>query len=164
MECWHVVQAKPGKERQLAVELHQRGLEVYLPLVWVCPTRSRAARERPYFPGYLFAKVEAPNGAAELLRWTPGLKTLVEIDGQPAVISDRFVDELRQRLECVRPVLGMAFDSAATLEPGRICSGPFAGYEGIFNWRLSRAHRASILITCIQREHWQTKASPSVGR
>jgi hypothetical protein len=151
------LQAKPHKERQVAVQLHQRGLQVYLPLIWVNPINPRAARQRPYFPGYLFAQAAPWLAGHSLMRWSPGLKQVVEFDGEPASLTDSFVCELRQRLGQIRAVSSVVPDGPSPHEVLEIAERPFAGYEGIFYTHLSATVRTQILLTCIQQHHWQTK-------
>ena len=74
MEHWYILHAKPGRERQVAVHLHQRGLQVYLPLIWVDPVNPRASRERPYFRGYLFARLDLQTHGPEIIRWSPAAR------------------------------------------------------------------------------------------
>lgn len=157
MESWRVLQAKPHKERQVAVRLNQRGLQVYLPLIWVNPINPRAARQRPYFPGYVFMQATPWLAGHNLIRWSPGLKQMVEFDGEPASLTDSFLRELRQRLEQIRAVSGVAPNGQRPDDVLEITEGPFAGYEGIFYIHLSAAARTQILLTCIQQHHWQTK-------
>ena len=127
MEHWYLVHTKPSRERQVAVQLHQRGFVVYLPLIWVSPVNPRASRERPYFPGYLFAKLDLQSVGADVIRWSPGVKDLVEFYGEPASISDAFVAELQQCLNRVRAVGGNARDGARGTDFLLVNQGPFEG-------------------------------------
>jgi transcriptional antiterminator RfaH len=162
MNFWYVLHTKPNRERQVAVQMYQRGLTVYLPLVWVNPVSQRAARERPFFPSYLFARLDAGPEEMGTLRWAPGVSELLEMDGEPCQLSERFIEELRQHLERVRTVSG--------LDPGQpggraapITQGLFAGYEGAFDLRLSPAARTHCLLACIQREYWRIKQAARRG-
>jgi transcription antitermination factor NusG len=165
MERWYLMHTKPSRERHVAVQLHQRGFGVYLPLIWVSPVNPRTSRERPYFPNHLFAKLDLESVGADVIRWSPGVKGLVEFSGEPVAISDSFVAELEQCLNRVRAVGGMGFDGARSADFRPMSQGPFEGYEGIFNPRLLGADRARILLACVEREFWrQTKlARPAVG-
>ncbi len=158
MEHWHLLRTKPNKERQVAVLLHQRGLEVYLPLVWANRTKPNSARERPYFPGYLFARLDLQGIAPSILHWSPGLKGVVELACEPATVSDDFIGELKQRLSSIRTVVGMAFEGPQHSELVPITNGPFAGFEGIFSSSLTAPERARVLVACIEREHWAVRS------
>ncbi len=165
MEHWHLLQTKPNKERQVAVLLHQRGLEVYLPLVWANRTKPRSAREKPYFPGYLFARLDLQGIAPSILQWSPGLKGIVEFAREPATVSDAFIGELKQRLSSIRTVGGMAFENSPHSVLVPITNGPFAGFEGLFSSSLTAPDRARILVACIEHEYWtvRSRLKPSVS-
>src|SRR5688572_14226818 len=102
MEHWYLVQTKPGRERQVAVQVHQRGFVVYLPLVWGKSANARAAREQPYFPGILFVKLEPHSVGDKVIRWSPGVKGLVELSGERVFLFDSFIAELQECLTRLR--------------------------------------------------------------
>jgi transcriptional antiterminator RfaH len=153
MEHWHLLHTKPHHERQVAVLLHQRGLEVYLPLFWPPRVNPRTARERPYFPRYLFARLDLQRIEMGILRWSPGLSGVLQFGHEPATVSDGFVSELQQRLKQVSVVGAMLFEGSQQTGLLEIQQGPFAGHEGLFNATLSGAARTRILLACVEREH-----------
>ncbi len=155
MEHWYLVQTKSRQERQVAVQLHHRGFVVYLPLIWVSPVNPRASRERPYFLGHLFAKLDLQTVGADVIRWSPGVRGLVEFDGGPVSISDAFVAELQECLNRVRAVGEMGHDGAQNAALRLVKQGPFQGFEGMFNPRLLGADRARILLACVHQEFWR---------
>jgi transcription antitermination factor NusG len=166
MERWYLIHAKPSRERSVAVQLHQRGFVIYLPLIWGTTGQLRAPIERPYFPGFLFARLDLELTGVNVVRWTPGVRGLVEANDEPAPIADEFVLELRTRLDRVRAPGNLAARAAwsAALHAS---DGPWAGYEGILNPLLSGADRAQLLVACIQHAYWRQAAprpaSPRVG-
>jgi transcriptional antiterminator RfaH len=149
MEQWYALHAKPHKERQVAQHLRQRKLEVYLPLVRVNPVNPRSARIRPYFPCYLFVKADLQAIGLGALQWTPGLRRLVEFDGQPAVVPNQFVHELQRRLAQVQAAGGLILEGLGRGDPVRIVAGPFAGYEAVFDSRLPGSERVRVLLQLI---------------
>ena len=155
MEYWYLVHTKPKCERRVAVEWHQRGFAVYLPLVWLSPVNPRAAREHAYFPGYLFARLELQAVAATVTRWSPGVKRLVEFNGEPAPLSDGFVAELQLRLSRIQAVGATGPDGARVNEFVPMRHSPFEGYEGLFSLALLGAQRAQILLACVEAEHFR---------
>ena len=164
MKHWVVVHTKPNRERSVAVQLHQRALQVYLPLVWVNPINPRAARERPYFPGYLFAQIDETGDWLEIIRWAHGLKEIVRYDGDLLCLSDSFVSELRERLAQIRAISGLASDDHPRGTAPLIGAGPFAGFEGLFDARLGAVARSHILLACVEHEHWRLKGLTTVPR
>jgi len=163
MEHWYILQTKPGHERQVAVHLHQRGIEVYLPLIWGNTGAFRSIQERAYFPRYLFARVDLAGRSLQAIRWSPGVRGLVEYSGEPLSMSDEFLDELRQRLSRVRTVGGMNADGARPDTATFITEGPFAGFEGIFSAHVSGAERSRTLIACAYREAWKPASKRQSG-
>jgi transcriptional antiterminator RfaH len=155
MEHWHLLHTKLRRERQVAVLLHQRGLEVYLPLVWRNPANTRSAREQPYFPSYLFVRMDLQRVEPDIIHWSPGLKGLVEFAHEPAIVSNSFISELQKRLSGIYIVDTTVFKDAGRAELAQIVEGPFAGYEGIFSSSLSATERAHILLACIERAHYR---------
>ena len=165
MEHWYLVHTKPSRERQVAVQLHQRGFAVYLPLIWVSPVNPRASRERPFFPRHLFAKLDLQTVGADMIRWLPDVNGLIEFNGEPASLSDAFVAELQECLTRVRAVGTMGFDGARYSDFVPANKGPFEAYEGMLNAQLPGVDRARILLACVQQEFWSqnSRALPAAG-
>lgn len=153
MEHWYALHAKPHRERQVAENLRQRKFEVYLPLVRVNPINPRAARLRPFFPSYLFAKADLPAVGPGALKWTPGLRRLVEFDNQPAIVPAHFIRELQRRLGQIQAAGGLALDGLDRGDPVRIVAGPFSGYEAVFDSRLPGNERVRVLLELIAQSH-----------
>jgi transcriptional antiterminator RfaH len=152
MEYWYALQAKPHKEVQVAHQLRQQRIEVCLPLVRAQRVNPRAAALRPYFPTYLFARLDLKAGRAHTVQWLPGLRRLVEFGGQPAVVPDEFIAEIERRLSEMRTVEASL---VAGFKPGdrvRIVRGPLAGCEAIFDTRLGGADRVRVLLQWIARQ------------
>ena len=78
MEHWYALNSKPHQEGRVADYLRQRPVEVYLPLVRVNPVNPRAARVRPYFPGYLFARFD----------WRESLRLVHHVGGVTGIVAD----------------------------------------------------------------------------
>jgi transcriptional antiterminator RfaH len=149
MEHWYALHAKPHRERQVAEFLRQRNVEIYLPLVRVNPVNPRAARQRPFFPSYLFARTDLQVVGPGILRWTPGLRRLVEFDGQAAIVPETFIAELKRRLGQIQAAGGLALDGLERGDPIRIVAGPFTGYEAVFDARLPGRERVRVLLELI---------------
>ena len=152
MEHWYVLHAKPHKERQVADYLKGRRLEVFLPLARLNPVNPRAARVRPYFPGYLFVKMDLAAAGLSALQWTPGLRSVVLFGGQPAIVPDHFIFELQRRIAHIQAVGGLVFDGLERGDKVQITGGPFAGYAAVFDARLSGNERVRVLLELIQSQ------------
>jgi len=156
---WYVLNTKPHKERQVASLLRTRDFEVFLPLVRVNPVNPRAARVRAYFPNYMFANVDFDVVGLSEMRWIPGLRRLVEFGNQPAVVSDNLVLELKLRIAEISAAGGLMMDGLQAGDRIRIVDGPFVGYEGVFDARLTGKERVRVLLEMLA-EH-QAKNSSS---
>ncbi len=155
MQHWHLVSTKPHREQHVAMQLHARGVELLLPLTWTNPINQRASRRRAYFPGLLFVRLDLTARGDSAIRWVPGVCDLIRIDGEPAVVSDAFVSELRRRLRRVRAVFTGSLDHGQASPLERITSGPFAGYEAVFGPNTIGAERTRSLLACAHEEHWR---------
>ncbi len=159
MQHWYVLHTKPHKERQVLYNLRQRSVETYLPLLHVQPVNPRAARERAFFPCYVFARFDMDADDWTALQWTPGLRRILEIGGQPATIPDRTIGELKQRVAAIWAAGGLLFDGLKRGDSVRIVSGPFAGYEAVFDTRLAGTERVRVLLEWLQRHQHHREPS-----
>jgi transcriptional antiterminator RfaH len=71
---------------------------------------------------------------------------LVSFDGEPAVVPEGLINEVRKRVDEIAAVGGEFYDGLQPGDPVRISSGPFAGYEAIFDMRLPGSERVRVLI------------------
>jgi transcription elongation factor/antiterminator RfaH len=149
---WYVIRSKPRRERFVCDQLHGQGLEVFYPAVRVHPVNPRSAKERAYFPSYLFAHLDLAAVGVNRLRWLPAAVGLLEFGGEPAIVPDLLIAQLKLRLASIQSVGGLTFDN---LQPGdvvKITSGPFAGYEAIFDLRLKGSERVRVLLEMLRRQ------------
>lgn len=155
MERWYVVHTKPWKEIFLSNQFQLRKIEAFCPVMRVQPVNPRARKIKPYFPGYLFVHVDLEHIHFSQLNWIPGATGLVYLGGEPAFVPDHLIQALRARLEHLNAV---SADPLAQLQPGdlvEIQSGPFAGYQAIFDHRISGSERVRVLLKFLSdREVW----------
>jgi transcriptional antiterminator RfaH len=147
---WYALHSKPHKEELLLDQLLIRKVETYYPRLRVKPVNPRSRSLRPYFPGYLFVNVDMQQVGISSLAWIPGACRLVCFDGQPAAIAESLVMAIQKKVEAVNAAGGELLES---LKPGdqiTIQTGPFAGYEGLFDVRLSGSDRVRVLLKLMQ--------------
>jgi len=156
---WYALHVKPHKERFVHERLlspeglpwpgesaAERSIELFYPAVRVKPKNPRAAKIRPYFPGYLFVRADLELLGENAFSWIPGVHGLIRFGDVPAVVPENLIHELRQRMAKIDEAGGLVL---STLEPGdrvRIMSGPFAGYEAIFDMQLPGQERIQVLL------------------
>ena len=149
---WHVLQTAPHCESQVSRFLNSQGLRSYAPQFpesW--NSRSGSSREpsgRWVFPNYVFFRVPPDFGRWDLIRWGPGIRQVLQVDGSPAVLDDEVVDRVRLRLptHAVGPATLLAPGQRVTVE-----SGPLRMVDAIFERKLERGTRVQILIELLGR-------------
>jgi transcription elongation factor/antiterminator RfaH len=145
---WYALYTKPKKERQVDALLREQGIETYLPTA----RRKVRRRDRPdrivYFPCYLFARLDLGDTPRSSINWMPGIRHIVSLGEQPAVVADEIVELLRRRLE------GIEEAGYGNLKQGdrvRITSGPLRDLEAIFDRPVSAADRVRVLLDVMGR-------------
>ena len=149
---WYTVHSKPNQELLLWNQLQLREVESYYPRLRRKPVNPRARREVPYFPGYMFIRVDLENFPLSRIAWLPGMQRLVAFGGQPAWLMDEVLEAIRHQVEVANQV---AQDPLVDLRRGdvvRIKCGPFAGYEAIFDARINGKERVRVLLKLLQSQ------------
>ncbi len=150
---WYTLHSKPNQELLLWNQLQLREVECYFPRLARKPVNPRARRWTPYFPGYLFIHVDLEIFPFGAVAWLPGMQRIVAFGGQPAWLPEEVLDALRHQVEAAN---AHARNPLAGLQPGdlvRITSGPFAGYEALFDTCINGEERVRVLLKLLAREH-----------
>lgn len=150
---WYAIRSSAHKEGILYKQLLAKSFETYYPEVKVNPVNPRSAKWRPFFPNYLFVRIKLGVVGSGAFNYIPFSQGLVEFGGQPASVPDRMLQEIRRHVDDINSKGGI---SHIDLQPGtvvRVVDGPFRGYEGIFDVRLSETDRVMILLKLLQKRH-----------
>jgi transcriptional antiterminator RfaH len=152
MEKWYVARSKPRNEELLWKQFCLRNLESYYPCVKASTVNPRARKWEPYFPGYLFVRVDLGLIGKSTLEWMPGGVGLVTFGDEPAFLSDGMIYEIKQRIENLK--MGSEKDAISFCkgDPVVIRNGIFTGYEGIFDTQLSGADRVRVLLSSLENQ------------
>jgi transcriptional antiterminator RfaH len=148
---WYVVRSKPNKEDFLARQFEAYGIEIFYPRLRVSPVNPRARKARPYFPGYLFVHVDLSVVASTTLQWMAGAANLVNFGGEPATVPDALIAAIEKRVEEINASNKTGVNNLKRGEPVRIQAGPFAGYEAIFDGRISGQERVRVLLRFLEK-------------
>lgn len=147
---WYVLRTKPHKERSVyRMLLQEDHLDVYFPALKVEPVNPRASKIRPYFPGYMFVRIDLNEQGDNAMRWTPGTRGLVRFGGVPAPVPKNLIIELQKRLAELQEKGEQPKNEFQHGDRVRILDGPLAGYEAIFDMRLSGKDRVQILLALL---------------
>lgn len=151
-EWWYVLRTKPHKERTVFRQLQAKGVTVYFPALHVTPTNPRAAKIRPFFPGYMFVQLDLESEGDNALRWLPGTNGLVRFGKLPATVPDQLIRELQRRVAQIEAEGETPEEKLTKGDRVRVVEGPFAGYEAIFDMRLSGRDRVQVFLSLVNRE------------
>lgn len=143
---WYVMRSKPRKEDVAWKQLRAKNIEAFYPRIRVHPVNPRSKKFRPYFPGYLFIKVDIEEIGVSTLQYMPHTLGLVSFGGEPADVPEALVMALKKRVEEINLAGGELFDELKAGDKVRIDSGPFEGYEAIFDGRLPGTERVRVLL------------------
>ena len=86
------------------------------------------------------------------LEWMPSSTGLVEFGGEPAVVPENFIHELKQTLAQLQTERDLGVRGIKPGDKVRIMGGPFAGYEAIFDTQLNGDQRAQLLLHWLGRQ------------
>ncbi len=147
---WYVIRSKPRKEELLAEQMELRRLEIFNPMVRVQTVNPRARKVRPYFPGYVFVHLDLERSGTFSIQYIPGAGGLVAFGGEVADVPDGLVHAIQRRVDEINAAGGELFDVLRMGDTVTIHSGPFAGYEAIFDARLPGTERVRVLLKLLK--------------
>ena len=153
--CWYAARSKANKEQLLCSQLDLQGIEVFYPRLQVIPINPRARRIRPYFPGYLFARIDLSQKSVSELRWLPALSGIVSFGDEPASIPDHLIKAIQRHVEELNLSPEKLMDSYKKGDPLDIVDGSFIGYDAIFDTRVSGSERARVLLKMLRNKQVQ---------
>lgn len=162
---WYAMKSKPNKEDFLANQLDGRGVGVFYPRLVVKPVNPRSRKIQPYFPGYLFVQADFEVVNLSDLQWLPGAVGLVSFGGEPAVVPESLVGALQKQIDEMNAITKAQAGNFQVGETVVVHSGPFAGYEAIFDGRISGQDRVRVLLNFLQRRQIPLELkSQDIGR
>jgi transcriptional antiterminator RfaH len=145
MEQWYTLYTKPNAEYQVEVSLQKRGIQTYLPEIGL-PSKGHERGKKPFFPCYLFIKVDFEKVGISQVQWTPGLRRVIAFDERPVPLSDEVVELIRRKVDGIEAA-GSRLEH--DFEPGeavRITGGPLEGMPAIFDGPSTPAERVRVLL------------------
>lgn len=146
--AWYALYTKPHAERQVSQALEVRGMETYLPMMPVWRARRRRMEEEPVFACYSFVRADLSKIGMSDLSWLPGLRSVVNFDGEPTPLPDHVVDYIRQH---VQSLSGAPQNVLQRGDRVRIIEGPLAELSAVFEGHLSGYERAQVLVQVLGR-------------
>ena len=143
---WYALRSKPRKEDVVWRQVLARGFETYYPRLRVQPVNPRSRKIKPYFPGYLFVHIDLEETGLSAFKWMPHTLGLVSFGGEPAVVPENLIFDIRKRIDRINKEGGEVLEGLKPGDEVRVIDGPFRGYEAIFDYKLPVNVRVKILL------------------
>jgi transcription antitermination factor NusG len=147
---WVVLRSKPRKEEFLAEQMQIRKLDIFNPRIRVQTVNPRARKIRSYFPGYLFVHLDADKVNTASMQYIPGAAGIVSFGGVVADVPDALIHAIQKRVDEINRSGGELFDGLKIGAAVIVHSGPFTGYEAIFDARLPGSDRVRVLLKLLR--------------
>jgi transcriptional antiterminator RfaH len=127
-------------------QLPAHSYEVFFPRFLVATGNLSVLKIKPYFPGYLFVKVDLDQVGVSTFQWMPFAAGLITFGGKPAHVPETLILAIEKRLQRVNAAVGELL--ASIDHQDRLVEGesPFTGYESIFDTRLPGSERNRVLL------------------
>jgi transcription antitermination factor NusG len=147
-ESWCALYTRHQHEKAIAQILSAKGLEVFLPLYnathrWKDRTVHLSL---PLFPCYLFLR--GVKGRKLDVVTTPGIVSILSINGEPATIPESEIESVRKAIEWGNRVEPHPFLRSG--DKVRVISGPLQGLEGILV-RKKNLYRLVLSVEILER-------------
>ncbi len=149
---WYALRSKPNKEEALWREIYARNYECFFPRIKVQPVNPRSRKIKPYFPGYMFVRIDLQTTGFSGVAWIPYSVGFVSFDSQLASVPDELIHALLRRVDQINVTGGELFDGLKYGDAVSIDGGPFAGYEAIFDARLPGSERVRVLLQLMSKQ------------
>ena len=150
MKQWFALHTRPYSERKVAVRLDRYDIETYVPMTESESDRSDA-KPVPFFPGYMFMRIDMDEANPDHWRFTPGVRYLVSYGSEPVVVSEELVQLIRRELDALE---ARKRQPRGRFKPGervRITSGPLKDMVAIFDGPTEPAERVHVLLEVMSR-------------
>jgi transcriptional antiterminator RfaH len=152
---WYVVCAQAGQERVAKEHLLQQGYETYLPMRLFL-NRKQELVARPFFPRYMFVRVDLVEQAWRPILSTMGVRSMLMSGDSPMWLDGRIVGRLMAQEEggFIKLADRKTAPIACRFEPGqrvRVKGGVLDKLEGVFFEDID-ANRIVILLSVLGRD------------
>jgi transcriptional antiterminator RfaH len=149
---WYAVHTHPREEFKALSHLRRQGYDVYLPRHAKVIRHARKSEKvaRPFFPRYLFVKLDLAVDSWRAIRSTVGVSDIVCFSERPAPLPAGVIETLR-REENAQGLIECAGRSLKVGDSVVILSGPFAHQLGRCS-NVSDDERVAILLDLLGRK------------
>jgi transcription antitermination factor NusG len=127
---WYAIYTNPRAEKKTAEKLHEKGIEVYLPLQTTIKQWSDRKKkvEEPLFKSYLFVCIHFEAERLSVLE-TQGVVKFVRIGGDVPVIRTNIIDAIKLGLANFSDI-EITNQDLKLNQQVEVIAGPLRGYYG----------------------------------
>jgi len=160
---WYLVRTKPSRERYVSAQLTRLAPEVFLPLLSTAGRPTGPSNHTvPLFPQYVFLRCDLTAHYFQI-RYAPGVASFVTAGHDPLPVPESIIESVRAR--CTNDVVHLNQEPFRKGEPVQILTGPFRGFDAVFERYLSAAERVAILLNAVDGYSLRVIAkAESIGR
>lgn len=146
---WYAIQSTPNREAFAVANVERLGIETLLPRLRQRAYRrgARAARIRPLFSSYFFARF-VPATRLDQVRYALGVLRVVSSGHLALPVDDAIIEAIRARTN----EEGLVEIGPPRLRPGdRVCveEGPFKGLLGVLEREFTDSTRVTIFLEAL---------------
>jgi transcriptional antiterminator RfaH len=163
-QSWYAIQSKPNREAFLSSQLLHRKIEVFYPQLQVEPVNPRSRKIKPFFPGYMFVRVDLEEVPITSLIYIPGARSVVCFDHEPAAIPDEVIQGIEKNVKRINQQQKSSKDALMPGDPVMILDGPFKGYEAIFDTRIKGSDRVRLLVRLLHGQQKKVQVPARITR
>jgi transcriptional antiterminator RfaH len=151
MENWYLIRTKTGGERTAHEQLQHVVERTLLPLAKTQIRQGDRTFQRvsPLFPCYLFAFFSLGH-AARQIRYTPGVRNIVQFGEQAAAVPVWIIDELISR--CAEGPVDLSKPRFSIGTRVKVVRGPFQEIDAVFDGYCSGTERVAVLLSIMNAE------------
>ena len=151
MQNWYLIRTKAGAERIANEQLKPIVERTLLPLAKTQLRQGDRTFQRvsPIFPCYIFAYFSLGHMARQI-RYTPGVRNIVQFGEQAATVPNWVIDELTSR--CAEGPVDLSMPRLSVGAPVRVVRGPFHTFDAIFDGYCSGTERVAVLLSVMNAE------------
>jgi transcriptional antiterminator RfaH len=146
MEQWYTLYTEPNAEYLVTKALAQRQVHTYLPEL---EFPKKHPGRKPFFPCYLFARIDFNLVGLSTVWWTPGLRRVIAFGGEPTPVPDEVIQLIQQILAEIKQAGGWLAHSFHPGETVRITEGPFKDMVAIFDGPTRPARRVQVMLNLL---------------
>lgn len=142
------MRTKPSRERYVSAQLARLAPEVFLPLLSTTERPTDPSKHTvPLFPQYVFLRCDLTAHYFQI-RYAPGVASFVTAGHEPLPVPESIIESVRAR--CTNDVVHLNREVFRKGEPVQILTGPFRGFDAVFERYLSGAGRVAVLLNAVQ--------------